>query len=529
MGSVWRATDLELRRVVAVKRATNGDGDVIRREARAGASLQHPHVITVFDVVTEEGERWLVMEYLPSRSLAQVVREDGKLPPEQAARVGAQVADALRAMHAQGVVHRDITPGNVLVGDDGTVKLADLGVAVWADATQTGEHHVAGTPGYTAPEVVSGHVATPAADIYSLGATLMDAVEPDGPLAAVLASLTDQKPARRPTAELAHAALVDRTPMRGRRVRRGVLVTTGILALAAAVAVAVTLWPSVPPGPEIIGDAHTADPCPFLRASDFDRFGPHRLDPDYGDFNQCRLDINVPGRGHAQVVLLLMDGPDGGSGDFPLPAKPGKIDIDRPGHEFGNCHRVVRMPQRYRVMIVAGYPKLPAIDACDIAEAPVGTVVDRLESRQVPRRATAFPSGSLARVDACALLGTEDLPRQLREATALPGFAHWECTWSVHGGLVRAVVLLHRRERLKPEPEEVIPVTLDDGREAFVLPNEWREDKCLVEIPFRLYTSDDGSERAEYAAVVVRDSQTSEQRCAVATQLATAISRALPR
>ena len=100
MGSVWRATDLELRRVVAVKRATNGDGEMIRREARAGASLQHPHVISVFDVVVEDDERWLVMEYLPSRSLAQVVREDGKLPPGQAAHVGAQVAEALQAMHA---------------------------------------------------------------------------------------------------------------------------------------------------------------------------------------------------------------------------------------------------------------------------------------------------------------------------------------------------------------------------------------------------------------------------------------------
>ncbi|MFI7673223.1 tetratricopeptide repeat protein [Actinophytocola sp. NPDC049390] len=213
MGEVWRATDLELRRVVAVKQANTGDGEVIRREARIGAGLHHPHVISVFDVVVEGGVRWLVMEHLPARSLAEIVRADGPLSPRAAAAVGAQVADALSAMHAKGMVHRDITLANVLVAADGTAKLADLGVAVWAEVTQTGTARDAGTPGYLAPEVLRGHPAGAASDMFSLGVTLSAVVEghaeTPGPLATVLAALIDPSPRRRPTADEAARVLAE--------------------------------------------------------------------------------------------------------------------------------------------------------------------------------------------------------------------------------------------------------------------------------------------------------------------------------
>ncbi len=205
MGEVWRATDLELRRVVAVKQANTGDGEGIRREARIGAGLHHPHVISVFDVVVEDGVRWLVMEHLPARSLAEILRTDGPLSPRAAASVGAQIADALSAMHAKGMVHRDVTLGNVLVTSDGTAKLADLGVAVWAEVTLTGTARNAGTPGYLAPEVLRGHPASPASDMFSLGVTLSAAVEGNdegtGPLAVVLSALVDPSPRGRPSAE----------------------------------------------------------------------------------------------------------------------------------------------------------------------------------------------------------------------------------------------------------------------------------------------------------------------------------------
>lgn len=109
------------------------------------------------------------MEYLPARSLAEIVRVDGPLPARRVAHVGRQIAAGLAAMHRMGMVHRDVTSGNVLLAEDGTAKLADLGVAVWSEVTVTGTAQNAGTPGYVAPEVPGGHPATAAADMFSLG------------------------------------------------------------------------------------------------------------------------------------------------------------------------------------------------------------------------------------------------------------------------------------------------------------------------------------------------------------------------
>ncbi len=209
MGEVWRATDLELRRVVAVKQGRDGEG--IRREARIGAGLHNPHVVSVFDVLVEDGVRWLVMEYLPARSLAEVLRADGPLSLRVATSVGAQVATALSDMHAKGMVHRDITLGNVLLAEDGTAKLADLGIAIWGEVTESGTARNAGTPGYLAPEVLSGHPASPASDMFSLGMALSAAAEGQvqGPLEGVLTALVDPNPARRPSAEQAAQLLAE--------------------------------------------------------------------------------------------------------------------------------------------------------------------------------------------------------------------------------------------------------------------------------------------------------------------------------
>ncbi|RSM67986.1 hypothetical protein DMH04_47690 [Kibdelosporangium aridum] len=242
MGVVWRATDLELRRVVALKQASSGDGEETRREARIGAGLHHPNVISVFDVVVEGDQRWLVMEYLPARSLAEICRADGPLAPNRVARIGAQVATALSAMHAKGIVHRDVTPANILATDDGTAKLADLGIAAWGQVTLSGTARDAGTPGYVAPEVIEGHGATSASDVYSLGAALSAAVEGhgrvDGRLAGVLTVLTDSDPDRRPTAEKA-AQLLERHGAWWHS-RRGIL-ATGLGVVVALVAAFVVI------------------------------------------------------------------------------------------------------------------------------------------------------------------------------------------------------------------------------------------------------------------------------------------------
>lgn len=199
MGVVWRGHDMLLNRTVAVKQLVLGPAlspaeaaecrERAMREGRIAARLQHPHAINVFDVALgpdaegdEEDQPWLVMEYLPSRSLADVLAEQGALPPLKVARIGRHIADALAAAHRAGIVHRDVKPGNVLLGDNGTVKITDFGIsrASW-DVTVTRDGILTGTPAYFAPEVARGESPGPASDVYSLGATLYTAVEGEPP------------------------------------------------------------------------------------------------------------------------------------------------------------------------------------------------------------------------------------------------------------------------------------------------------------------------------------------------------------
>jgi hypothetical protein len=199
MGVVWRAHDERLDRTVALKELLMQPGlaeteaETARaramREGRIAARLQHPHAICVYDVALDRGSGvgdqvvpWLVMEYLPSRSLASVLTEQGPLPPHEVARIGWQVAAALSAAHQSGIVHRDIKPGNVLLGQDGTVKITDFGIsrASW-DATVTRTGVLAGTPAYFAPEVARGEQPGAASDVFSLGSMLYVAVEGEPP------------------------------------------------------------------------------------------------------------------------------------------------------------------------------------------------------------------------------------------------------------------------------------------------------------------------------------------------------------
>lgn len=192
MGVVWQAMDERLERLVAVKqlllqpelspRATDEARARALREGRIAARLQHPNAIVVYDVAEHEGEPCLVMEYLPSRSLAAVLGERGTLPVPEVASIGRQIALALAAAHAAQIVHRDVKPGNILITDDGTAKITDFGVSRAAgDVTVTQTGMMAGTPAYLAPEVARGQVPTPASDVFSLGATLYAAVEGRGP------------------------------------------------------------------------------------------------------------------------------------------------------------------------------------------------------------------------------------------------------------------------------------------------------------------------------------------------------------
>ncbi|WP_148616380.1 serine/threonine-protein kinase [Nocardioides rubriscoriae] len=184
MGSVYLCRDEVLGRRVAVKQVghlpgeSTSDVDRALREARSSAALNHPHVVSVYDAVEDGDHNWLVMEYVESRTLAEVLADEGPLSPERAARLGAQAADGLAAAHSRGTVHRDVKPGNILVTADDHVKIMDFGISrTHGDAQLTSTGLLTGTPAYFAPEIARGEEPGLAADVWALGATLYAAVE----------------------------------------------------------------------------------------------------------------------------------------------------------------------------------------------------------------------------------------------------------------------------------------------------------------------------------------------------------------
>ncbi|GAA2027317.1 serine/threonine-protein kinase [Catenulispora yoronensis] len=188
MGIVWRGEDRVIGRAVAVKEMRLGEGVTdaeraefeqrILREARTAGRLNDPAVVTVYDVVHDQGSIYIVMELVEAPTLADIVRRSGPLAPAMVADLGRQVLAALEAAHAAGIVHRDVKPSNIMVAATGRAKLTDFGIAQAADdptLTKTGA--VIGSPAYLAPERLAGHEASPASDIWSLGAVLYYAIE----------------------------------------------------------------------------------------------------------------------------------------------------------------------------------------------------------------------------------------------------------------------------------------------------------------------------------------------------------------
>ncbi|MDF3291067.1 serine/threonine-protein kinase [Streptomyces silvisoli] len=255
MGTVWRSEDELLGRQVAVKKLRvppqlhDDERETLyertRREARSAARITHPNVVVVHDVVEDEGLPCIVMEYVPSRTLGDVLKKDGPVTPREAARIGRGMVAALRAAHRAGVLHRDVKPANVLLSAEGPegggswpggrVVLTDFGIASatgTSTLTRTGE--LIGSFDYLAPERITGGTGGPACDLWALGATLYQSVEGvapfrrdtpietayaiasepvptprrAGPLTSVIESLLEKDPDKRMTAEEAERLLV---------------------------------------------------------------------------------------------------------------------------------------------------------------------------------------------------------------------------------------------------------------------------------------------------------------------------------
>ncbi|MGI8749472.1 MAG: serine/threonine-protein kinase, partial [Thermoleophilaceae bacterium] len=180
MARVFLAEDERLGRRVAVKRLhAHSPEEMARRfqrEARIGASLNHANLVSVFDVDTDGESVLIVMEYVEGSTLAEELKA-GPMKESRAASIVEEIAGALDHAHAQGVVHRDVKPANILLRRDGTAKLADLGIAIAAEHTQiTASGTVLGTAAYMAPEQLEGGEVGQAADVYSLAAVAFEAL-----------------------------------------------------------------------------------------------------------------------------------------------------------------------------------------------------------------------------------------------------------------------------------------------------------------------------------------------------------------
>jgi serine/threonine protein kinase len=318
MGVVWRARDQLLDRDVAVKEVQIADTltDSERanafqrtlREAKTAARLNHPAVVTVYDVAEDEGRPWIVMQLISAQSLDQVLASSGLLSPRRAAEMGRQLLSALSVAHAAGVMHRDVKPSNVLLSHDDRAVLTDFGIATFQGdpkLTQTGM--VMGSPGFTAPERIRGEDASSASDLWSLGATLFAAVEGHGPfekrggalttmsaiinedapeattagaLGPVIAALLRREPSDRPDAASAARMITDVLPLLADR-------TGGAPAGYAPTALSASSPPKPPP------PAPSAAPAPSAGETSLD-FGSADQTISREPFGQAPPDTGPP-------------------------------------------------------------------------------------------------------------------------------------------------------------------------------------------------------------------------------------------
>ncbi|MEU4445667.1 serine/threonine-protein kinase [Actinosynnema sp. NPDC050801] len=551
MGEVWRATDLRLHETFALKRPGAGGA---RHEARIGAGLSHPNVITVHGTVSDGTEQWLVMEYLPSRSLAEIIEMDGPISPQRAAKIGAQVADALAAMHAKGMVHRDVKPGNILVTDNDVAKLSDFGISRWAEATRAGGGDVAGTAAYLAPEVADGHEARPASDVFALGATLFAAVEgtspwgsPDagsseqlrrakayditpagheGPFSDLLTRLMRRDPRDRPATENVRPLLEGLKLPNPRRRKAIVIGAAALVVLVVAGAVIYSRMPS----PGTVGDPRTMDVCGLAATQeDYQRVDPHHVETSdvrsYW-FNGCTSWVAFDEKGDEGVVV-----------DY-FVKQYVQYGVAKPKQELGPitqigstdkvCSKSIVLADGNTLQIDAKAGSGPGRALCEIAQEAGERAHAVLSDNPIPRRTRPWPEGSLANADACGLLKPENLMPQLKsEATPYPwnelGF--WGCGWDY--GLRHVEIEFSRQQPFDSGDGTVVDV--GGGRLAYLDP-EPDKGECQVKVRQRVAREGE-NERIEVVRVILSEENLAEGTtlCPGATELAKAVVANLPR
>lgn len=589
MGIVWLAFDTVEPRQVALKRPHTGGGPGMReqllREAEVAARVAHPNAIKVFDVVVDRDACWLVMEYFNGASLAELLDRQTMLAPLRVAGLGAQVAAALTAAHAVEVVHRDVTPANILVAENGSVKVTDYGISAWRAATVTSSGKISGTAAYVSPEVANGSGAKAPSDVYSLGATLFAAVEgappcgtgdPEvvlarlrdgmispvqraGPLAPVLAALLHPDPRRRPTAAQATDMLGTiaqgrevpewvppavseprTTPLsRGSFLRRpSVLVT-----LAAAVVVVVSLVIVLPlwrgddppakagggqPAPNldiapVLGDPRTADPCALVVPEALERFGDTELDPDYGGFNRCDVVVGIQGDGLDETVDVELQLYADGVGEPDPDARLSIMAAAADGQD--ECVSSLVLADGNRVEIAVDPPEEleGKVDMCAMAAAAADAAATRMADGPLPRRGEGFPPKSLANLDACGLLDATDLAA-LDGAAPEPGYENWTCDWEIEDGEL-SVLLEHSSPVDPPDGADFQQI---GSHQTFVEENGYDEGACLVTLVHREYRNYAGQPRVELVLLNAKGDYPMEQLCGMASTVAPSVESRLP-
>ncbi|MFI6096582.1 serine/threonine-protein kinase [Lentzea sp. NPDC051213] len=272
MGVVWLAEDQVIGRRVALKELRTTETERVLREARTAGRLNSPNVVAIHDVISDDGATYIVMELVEAPTLTDLMARR-TFTEDEVAGIGLQTLNALEAAHAAGIVHRDVKPSNIMVAPDGTVKLADFGIArAMDDPGLTATGGIMGSPGYMAPELFSGKPPSPASDLWALGATMFHAVEgrspflrettaatmhaimyeepvvrrARGPLATVIMGLLTQNPDQRLTAAQVRALLgspsertiviepvtTSVTPQPARKRRAGVIASAAVAAVA---------------------------------------------------------------------------------------------------------------------------------------------------------------------------------------------------------------------------------------------------------------------------------------------------------